>query len=200
MLELVEGGSLASCIYTSPPTIFEPKRALSVLRSICVGCEFIHLQNQLHLDIKSSNVLVSRDFSVVKLSDFGSSQELRDTLGFLTMGSELTLRWAAPERLDGIAKLSCKADIYSIGMVLVEMLTGKRPLPDVDDLKVTAFVLNQKVLTCLRLGISCFFDSFLCAKVSTPPHRDAFCRDVMLNCCRFKASERPTASQLVQRI
>ncbi len=183
VLELVEGGSLASLIYTSPsPTRFDKNKALCVLRSICIGLDFIHSQNQLHLDVKASNVLVSRDLTVVKLSDFGASQELRETLAFLTKAPELTLRWASPERLHGVAKLTAGADVYSVAMVLLEMLSGAVPFSHVPDLKVSGLVLR-----------------------GDPPAdlddlEDEFSAELMRACWQSDPALRPTAAQLVQRV
>ena len=87
-------------------------------------------------------MLIGRD-DMVKLSDFGTAQELHETMMMLTQTPELTLRWAAPERLKGATILTAAADVYSAGMVLLEMVTGQVPFPS-----LTVFQLSREVSNC----------------------------------------------------
>lgn len=182
VLELVDGGSLADHIYRNPPLPFEKEKSLSVLHSMCVGLQFIHSQQHLHLDIKASNVLVSADFKTVKLSDFGAAQELRETLAFLTRAPELTLRWAAPERLQGATKLTPAADVWSVGMVLFEMCVAEAPYKSVDDLKIISLVLNEKQIP------------------SIPSFVDPCCAALMKSCWAYDPERRISVDSLLKTI
>ncbi|KAK9847293.1 hypothetical protein WJX84_006036 [Apatococcus fuscideae] len=77
----------------------------------------------IHLDLKSSNVLLSRD-GVAKIADVGLARIL--TRGDTNVSAEGTFEWAAPEILLG-QKCSEKADIYSMGVIMWELITGERP-------------------------------------------------------------------------
>jgi serine/threonine protein kinase len=173
VLEMVDGCSLDMHIYTKPqPTKFSKDRALKIFQQILVGLEFIHSQNHLHLDIKSANVLLTAD-ERVKLSDFGTAQELRMTMAMLTRSPELTLRWAAPERLLTTAVLSPAVDVYSAGMVLVEMMTGEVPFPDVSVFQLTQAILVEKKLPSTLEGVDLYCQKLIEECVQHDPLRRA---------------------------
>jgi serine/threonine protein kinase len=85
---------------------------------------YLHRQKPpiMHRDMKSLNILVDENFHV-KLADFGLSFDKNNNLN-TRMG---TLNWVAPEILEGSTVYDEKADIYSFGLVLWEILTGKTP-------------------------------------------------------------------------
>ncbi|KAG8768692.1 hypothetical protein FRC12_005427 [Ceratobasidium sp. 428] len=84
---------------------------------ISKGVAYLHQNDMIHGDIKSANVLISAE-GVAKLTDFGCTKLKRSALCFTstTSGLELSMRWAAPERLQG-GILSKEADVYALGMV-----------------------------------------------------------------------------------
>lgn len=88
------------------------------------GVAYLHSKNIIHGDIKSSNVLVSRNLHC-KLSDFGISHEGREKNPDLQLG---TLEYLAPELLRGDIRLPTKqSDMYSLGMTLYEIFECKTP-------------------------------------------------------------------------
>jgi serine/threonine-protein kinase len=102
---------------------------LKLLRRVCEAVQFAHSHAIIHRDLKPSNILVS-DAGDVKLLDFGiakqlnseESQEYRTVTGLRMM----TLAYAAPEQLRGDA-VGVYTDVYSLGVMLYELLTGKLP-------------------------------------------------------------------------
>ncbi|KAK9805449.1 hypothetical protein WJX73_008439 [Symbiochloris irregularis] len=96
-----------------------------VAMDIARGLAFLHKRKIVHRDVKSSNVLLARD-GTAKLADVGLAQILRDDKLSTLHGELGTFSWAAPEILLGRA-CSEKVDIYSFGVVLWELSTGRLP-------------------------------------------------------------------------
>lgn len=102
--------------------------AMAVTAHVCDALAYAHSRGIIHRDIKPSNIMVSND-GVVKVADFGlakMSQEGRTgiTQSGVTMG---TLHFMAPEALTLGAAVDQRADIYAVGVMLYQMLTGKLP-------------------------------------------------------------------------
>ncbi|KAG8708053.1 hypothetical protein FRC08_000131 [Ceratobasidium sp. 394] len=107
---------------------------------IAEGLGYLHQTGVVHGDLKGANVLISRDGSAL-LADFGNSTLQVYTLKFITSsGIHITARWAAPELLDGEGKRSIPADIYALGMTILETITSDIPYPDKGDLAVLRLV------------------------------------------------------------
>ena len=93
------------------------------------GLDYMHGQKCLHLDIKPDNILIDAVSGRPKLAEFDTLVEQRATMAFVMAAHNMTLRWAAPERMcNDLSKLTAACDIWSCGMVLCEMMTGKEPM------------------------------------------------------------------------
>jgi beta-lactam-binding protein with PASTA domain/tRNA A-37 threonylcarbamoyl transferase component Bud32 len=125
VMELVEGATLAEMIEHDvrlPEAV-----TIDFAAQICNGLAYAHRQGLLHRDVKPANILVTKD-DVVKISDFGiaravSSQTMTVTQPGMVMGSVFYL---SPEQAQG-HELDQTSDLYSLGIVLYQMLTGKLP-------------------------------------------------------------------------
>ncbi len=125
VMELVDGPSLGEII-AADGKLPEPV-AIDYAAQICSGLAYAHRQGLLHRDIKPANILITKD-DVVKLSDFGiaramSQQTMAMTRPGLIMGS---VYYMSPEQAQDMA-LHETSDLYSVGVVLYQMLTGKLP-------------------------------------------------------------------------
>jgi non-specific serine/threonine protein kinase/serine/threonine-protein kinase len=105
---------------------------LGLFLTVCDAVEAAHRSLVVHRDLKPSNIMVS-DEGTVKLLDFGiarSLDEAREDAEGLTLayGQPLTVEYASPEQFHG-APASTAADVYSLGAVLYELLTGRVPFP-----------------------------------------------------------------------
>lgn len=125
VMELVDGPTLAEII-AGDGRLPEPV-AIDYAAQICNGLAYAHRQGLLHRDVKPANILITKD-DVVKLSDFGiaraaSQQTMAMTRPGLIMGS---VYYLSPEQAQGL-QLHETSDLYSVGIVLYQMLTGKLP-------------------------------------------------------------------------
>jgi hypothetical protein len=123
MMRWVEGGDLRRLLDLE--LRLAPARAIELLRPVASALHAAHARGLVHRDVKPANILIEDVSGHVYLSDFGIARDLADvrtgTGGFLG-----TMAYAAPERFEGDPG-SPRADIYSLGCVLFEALTGRRP-------------------------------------------------------------------------
>ena len=123
VMELVDGQDLATIVRTSGP--LPPRQAARLAAEIARAIAAAHESGFVHRDIKPGNVLVTRD-GRVKVTDFGIARAVAEaqlTLPGTTLGS---VHYFSPEQARGETTTPA-SDIYSLGIVLFELLTGHRP-------------------------------------------------------------------------
>ena len=126
--ELVDGLALDKLI--KKQTVLPPPVAMLILQDSCLALKHAHSKNIIHRDIKPGNILISRR-GEIKLADFGiasdrDDQENNITLSGMSLG---TPAYMSPEQFEDSASVDTRADIYSLGIMLYEMLTGTKPYP-----------------------------------------------------------------------
>jgi len=125
VMEYVEGQSIAD--YCRTRTLSARDR-LTLFRTVCGAVEYAHQNLIVHRDIKSSNIVVSAD-GVPKLLDFGIAKVITPTDGAgvrTETAGAMTPDYASPEQLRG-EPVTTATDVYSLGVLLYELLTGQRP-------------------------------------------------------------------------
>jgi eukaryotic-like serine/threonine-protein kinase len=124
-LEYVAGGSLAKKIGGTPRP---PREAAQLMRALADGMEYAHQRGIIHRDLKPANVLLTES-GEPKVSDFGLVKRLEDDAGQTQSGSILgTPSYMAPEQAEGkIKEIGPRTDIYALGGILYELMTGRPP-------------------------------------------------------------------------
>ncbi|MCW0221122.1 MAG: protein kinase [Prosthecobacter sp.] len=122
-MEYVEGADLHMRTRAGEVT---PDRARAVVAQLCEALHYAHEHGVIHRDIKPANILITPDWQV-KVVDFGLARDLTAQVN-LDEAEYGTPDYTAPERLIIGEKVDHRADIYSLGVVIHEILTGKTPL------------------------------------------------------------------------
>lgn len=132
VLEYMDGGSLADVIAKNGPAGEADERKLAMMAmQMLNGLNYLHRQHhQVHRDLKPANVMINSR-GQVKISDFGISSQLDSTNGMCSTFVGTTC-YMAPERLSG-GSYSYGADIWSFGLIMLEMLLGRYPYPAADN-------------------------------------------------------------------
>jgi Protein kinase domain len=125
-MRLVDGSDLGSLLRTEGP--LQPGRAITICTQIASALDAAHARGLVHRDVKPSNVLLDGSEHVY-LADFGLSRRVRDQVGERGQDRSIgTPSYIAPEQLEGLA-IDGRADVYSLGCLLYECLTGERVFP-----------------------------------------------------------------------
>src|SRR5262249_38727479 len=124
-MEFVEGGSLAQKLAGSPHPV---RQAAALVASVAEAVHAAHQRGIVHRDLKPGNILLTAD-GTPKLSDFGLARRLEGAAGLTQTGARLgTPCYMAPEQAEGKARdVGPVADIYSLGAIFYELLTGRPP-------------------------------------------------------------------------
>ncbi len=123
VMEYVEGAPLTDA---AQALTFRQKAEL--LHKVLLAVAFLHERQIIHRDLKPGNILVGHDLSP-KLLDFGLAQETRTREGRLTQAGQIvgTPDYLSPEQVKAEAPLDARSDIFSLGIILYELLTGELP-------------------------------------------------------------------------
>ncbi|QDU89135.1 Serine/threonine-protein kinase PknB [Pirellulimonas nuda] len=128
LMEYVDGSTLRDVVSAGE---LSPEHALGIVPHLCDALQYAHDKGVVHRDIKPENILIAAD-GAVKIADFGLSRILGEDghEGILTATHQVmgTPRYMAPEQLEGSHGVDHRADIYSLGVVFYEMLTGELPI------------------------------------------------------------------------
>jgi len=122
VMEYVEGGDLDAKLETG----LTEEESLQILEELANALTFIHQQNIIHRDIKPANVLFRADGTLI-LTDFGIAKQKDEDVSLTQAGTAVgSPAYSSPEQSQG-TELDLRTDIYSLGVVFIEMLTGANP-------------------------------------------------------------------------
>jgi tRNA A-37 threonylcarbamoyl transferase component Bud32 len=128
VMEFVDGVNLRQAFQAGRLT---PEQALTIVPQICDALQFAHEEGIVHRDIKPENILLDKR-GRVRIADFGLAKLLGKMESEPTLTGQYqvmgTLRYMAPEQMEGSHDVDHRADIFSLGVVFYEMLTGELPV------------------------------------------------------------------------
>jgi len=127
VMEFVDGMNLRQLLDNQTVT---PRQALELVVQICAALQYAHDEGVVHRDIKPENILLNKK-GQVKIADFGLAKLLGtapDTALTMSQAAMGTMNYMAPEQRMNAQGVDHRADIYSLGVVFYEMLTGEVPM------------------------------------------------------------------------
>ncbi len=145
VMQYIDGMNLAEVIENEGP--LHPVTAAVIMREVCCGINHAHSNAIIHRDIKPTNILISRS-GEVKITDFGVARG-EDSPHLTSTGTVIgTPYYMSPEQASG-KKLTAQSDIFSLGIVLYEMITGKKPFSGGNTHAITAKIIRGKYASTL---------------------------------------------------
>lgn len=151
-----------------------------IIKGICHGLHYLHRENIVHLDLKPGNILLDGNL-VAKIADFGLSRcfdEMQSRVIATKIGG--TLGYLAPEFGNG--ESTYQFDIYSLGVIIIEILTGKKGYHDVD-----------KVVECWR-------DMLEESESEVQLEQVRLCAEIGIECTNFDPTKRPNTQNIISRL
>ncbi|WP_197382639.1 Stk1 family PASTA domain-containing Ser/Thr kinase [Mycolicibacterium mengxianglii] len=124
VMEYVDGVTLRDIVHTDGP--MPPKRAIEVIADACQALHFSHQHGIIHRDVKPANIMISKT-GAVKVMDFGIARALADSHSVTQTAAVIgTAQYLSPEQAKGDS-VDARSDVYALGCVLYEILTGEPP-------------------------------------------------------------------------
>jgi serine/threonine-protein kinase len=141
-MEFVEGGTLSERLRKG---LSSPRETAELLMPVARALHFAHQHGVVHRDMKPQNILIDPD-GVPKVADFGIAKRMDDDSALTRSGAVIgTPTYMAPEQAKGSSRdVGPAADVYSLGAILYEMLTGRPPfLPEESDTPLAIRVITE---------------------------------------------------------
>jgi len=141
VMELIEGRTLNEIIAEEAPMDY--KRVIDITKQVASALRVAHKNKIIHRDVKPHNIMITND-GVVKLADFGIARAVNDAT--LSTGSKIigSVHYFSPEQARG-NYVDERSDIYSLGIVMYEMLTGKVPFDGDNPVTVALKHINEEI-------------------------------------------------------
>src|SRR6202453_3218408 len=197
VMEYVDGVTLRDIVHNDGP--MPPRRAIETIADACQALNFSHQHGIIHRDVKPANIMISHT-GAVKVMDFGIARALADSNNVTQTAAVIgTAQYLSPEQARG-EKVDARSDVYSLGCVLYEMLTGEPPFVGDSPVAVAyQHVREDPVPPSLRYeGISADLDAVvLKALAKNPENRYQTAAEMRSDLIRVHNGEPPEAPKIL---
>ena len=142
VMELIEGRPLSEIIKEQAPMDY--RKAIEIIKQVAAALSIAHKNHIIHRDVKPHNILITND-GIAKLTDFGIAKAARDAT-IVTGTSKIigSVHYFSPEQARG-SYVDERSDIYSLGIVLYEMLTGQVPFDGDNPVSIALMHINDQI-------------------------------------------------------
>jgi serine/threonine protein kinase len=185
-MELIEGKSLQALIDSGHS--FPVPRVLRIMEQTCSALQFAHERSIVHRDIKPANLMLTAD-DTVKVTDFGTAKILQFGTVQQTTHVMGTPSYMSPEQVKG-RPVDGRSDIFSLGVLLYEILTGEKPFPGQSITTVIYKIVNEEPIPPRTLNPSIhqgLSDIVMRALAKEPEVRYQSCRELLEDLRNYRA-------------
>ena len=185
-MELIEGKSLQALLDSGHS--FPVPRVLRIMEQTCSALQFAHDRSIIHRDIKPANLMLTAD-DTVKVTDFGTAKILQFGTVQQTTHVMGTPSYMSPEQVKG-RPVDGRSDIFSLGVLLYEILTGEKPFPGQSITTVIYKIVNEEPIPPRTLNPSIhqgLSDIVMRALAKEPEVRYQSCRELLEDLRNYRA-------------
>ncbi len=198
VMEYVDGDTLRDILRTEGP--MTPRRAMEVIADVCAALDFSHRNGIVHRDMKPANIMINRA-GAVKVMDFGIARAMADGQSTMTQTAAVigTAQYLSPEQARG-DQVDARSDVYSLGCVLYELLTGEPPFKGDSPVAVAYQHVREdpKTPSLVNPAVPRALDSVILKAMSkNPANRYQSAAEMRSDLVRVLGGQRPSAPMVM---
>ncbi|MCJ0905510.1 Stk1 family PASTA domain-containing Ser/Thr kinase [Rhodococcus sp. ARC_M6] len=198
VMEYVDGDTLRDIVRSNGP--MAPRHAMEVIADVCAALDFSHRNGIVHRDVKPANIMINRA-GAVKVMDFGIARAISDASSPMTQTAAVigTAQYLSPEQARG-EQVDARSDVYSLGCVLFEVLTGEPPFSGDSPVAVAYQHVREDPPTPSEVNrdIPRELDSIILKAMSkNPANRYQSAGDMRSDLVRVLGGQRPSAPMVM---
>ncbi|RJO77287.1 Stk1 family PASTA domain-containing Ser/Thr kinase [Nocardia panacis] len=198
VMEYVDGETLRDIVRGKGP--LPPRRAMEVVADVCAALDFSHKAGIVHRDMKPANIMINRA-GAVKVMDFGIARAIHDSSSPMTQTAAVigTAQYLSPEQARG-ETVDARSDVYSVGCVLFEILTGEPPFTGDSPIAVAYQHVREdpRLPSHVHPGVPRELDSVvLKAMAKNPVNRYQSAAEMRADLIRVLGGQKPSAPMVM---
>ncbi|MFF2553552.1 Stk1 family PASTA domain-containing Ser/Thr kinase [Nocardia sp. NPDC058058] len=198
VMEYVDGDTLRDIVRGKGP--MAPRRAMEIIADVCAALDFSHRNGIVHRDMKPANIMINRA-GAVKVMDFGIARALADSSNPMTQTAAVigTAQYLSPEQARG-EQVDARSDVYSVGCVLFEILTGEPPFTGDSPVAVAYQHVREdpRLPSHVHPGVPRELDSVVLKAMSkNPANRYQTAAEMRADLIRVLGGQKPTAPMVM---
>ncbi|MFD3705964.1 Stk1 family PASTA domain-containing Ser/Thr kinase [Nocardia sp. NPDC058658] len=198
VMEYVEGDTLRDIVRGKGP--LAPRKAMEVVADVCAALDFSHKAGIVHRDMKPANIMINRA-GAVKVMDFGIARAIADSANPMTQTAAVigTAQYLSPEQARG-ETVDARSDVYSVGCVLFEILTGQPPFTGDSPVAVAYQHVKEDppLPSSVNPGVPRELDSvILKAMAKNPANRYQTAAEMRADLIRVLGGQKPSAPMVM---